>query len=257
MPALERAPHPTAEALATEQERKRQAWIAVAMAFGVTVLAALASHFVPSNYVATVIGLLFLGVTRVFVWQHSDEVVIAHGLGLGGAVIPDSSFRHMLAAFVRACAWAFATALLVFGFYAIGFYVYFFKIRGIAPRADLAMPTIAIVKAAGSDFAGQLLMVALPEEAFYRGYLQSKLERAFGSLGRARGLPMLAIVLTSAIFALGHLATIPNLARLAVFFPSLLFGVLRSRTRGIGAGVVFHALCNVFSTALGHAFGLY
>ena len=58
-------------------------------------------------------------------------------------------------------------------------------------------------------------------------------------------------------FALGHLATVHSPARLAVFFPSLLFGWLRARTRGIGASCLFHAMCNVFSEVLGKGYGLY
>ncbi len=53
------------------------------------------------------------------------------------------------------------------------------------------------------------------------------------------------------------MATLPYAARLAVFFPSLLFGWLRSRTGGIGASTVFHALCNTWSELLGVGYGLY
>ena len=44
--------------------------------------------------------------------------------------------------------------------------------------------------------------------------------------------------MTSALFALGHVATEFHPNRLGVFFPSLLFGWLRARTGGIGAAVV-------------------
>jgi membrane protease YdiL (CAAX protease family) len=46
-------------------------------------------------------------------------------------------------------------------------------------------------------------------------------------------------------------------ARLAVFFPALLFGWLRARTGGIGASVCFHAICNVYSQLLGRGYGAY
>jgi membrane protease YdiL (CAAX protease family) len=62
--------------------------------------------------------------------------------------------------------------------------------------------------------------------------------------------------MTSAIFAVGHLLTEPNPSRLAVFFPSLLFGWMRARTGGIGASVLFHAACNLFVSFLAHGFGL-
>jgi membrane protease YdiL (CAAX protease family) len=62
------------------------------------------------------------------------------------------------------------------------------------------------------------------------------------------------LVLASAVFALGHVATTGHVARLSVFFPSLVFGWLRSRTGGIGASVAFHAACNIFSAFLTDAY---
>jgi membrane protease YdiL (CAAX protease family) len=58
------------------------------------------------------------------------------------------------------------------------------------------------------------------------------------------------------IFAIGHVLTIRHPARLAVFFPALLFGWLRQRTGGVGASVLLHASCNIFSAALGRGYGL-
>ena len=58
------------------------------------------------------------------------------------------------------------------------------------------------------------------------------------------------------VFALGHFATIREPTRLAVFFPSLLFGWLRARTGGVGAGIAFHTACNVFSELLRQGYRL-
>ncbi|HEV8550364.1 MAG TPA: CPBP family glutamic-type intramembrane protease, partial [Polyangiaceae bacterium] len=38
--------------------------------------------------------------------------------------------------------------------------------------------------------------------------------------------------------------------------PALLFGWLRARTRGIGASVALHALCNLFASYLARSYGL-
>jgi membrane protease YdiL (CAAX protease family) len=62
---------------------------------------------------------------------------------------------------------------------------------------------------------------------------------------------------TSAVFALGHFLTEPHPQRLAVFFPSLLFCWLRSRTGGIGAAILLHAMANLFSSTLGRSYGLF
>jgi hypothetical protein len=108
-----------------------------------------------------------------------------------------------------------------------------------------------------NELAAQVVIVALPEEAFYRGYLQSRFEDAWPSRGRLFGAPVgPAILVTSAVFALGHVATIRDPGRLAVFFPSLAFGWLRARTGGVGAPIAFHALCNLFSESLMRGYGL-
>ncbi len=91
----------------------------------------------------------------------------------------------------------------------------------------------------------QLLVVALPEELFYRGYLQQRLKLRFGP-----GVPVAGIragrafLLTQLLFALGHLVE-PYPWRLAVFFPALLFGWLREKTRSLPAGILYHASCNL------------
>lgn len=105
-------------------------------------------------------------------------------------------------------------------------------------------------------FGLQVLMVALPEEWFYRGYLQAQLEASWPApqwriLGASLGWGWL---LGSALFALGHLVLDPRPARLLVFFPSLLFGWMRARTGSVIPGALFHAACNVLATALSYAY---
>ncbi|MBI5525873.1 MAG: CPBP family intramembrane metalloprotease [Deltaproteobacteria bacterium] len=96
-----------------------------------------------------------------------------------------------------------------------------------------------------------LLLVALPEEFFYRGYIQGKLKRVLPgglSLMGARAAP--AIVLTAALFALGHFIVDFRPMRLGVFFPALLFGWMKEKTGTVTAPIVFHALSNVFMATL-------
>lgn len=96
----------------------------------------------------------------------------------------------------------------------------------------------------------ELLVVALPEELFYRGYLQTRLRDAWpegyvlwgGRLGRA-------FFTTALLFALGHLA-IFQFWRLAVFFPALLFGWMRERTGTIVGSTLMHAFCNLLQLVL-------
>lgn len=94
-------------------------------------------------------------------------------------------------------------------------------------------------------FFVELIAIALPEELFYRGVLQEALKGS-GKRIRVFGAEIgWEVPLVSALFALGHLITIPAAFRLAVFFPSLVFGYLRARTKSIGSSVFFHALSNV------------
>ena len=97
----------------------------------------------------------------------------------------------------------------------------------------------------------QLVVVAIPEELFFRGYLMERLERVWPPTRHLFGAPVgLALVASSALFARGHLLVIPNPQRLAVFFPALVFGWMRARTGSIAAGATFHALCNIVSDVL-------
>jgi membrane protease YdiL (CAAX protease family) len=97
----------------------------------------------------------------------------------------------------------------------------------------------------------QLVVVAIPEELFFRGYLMARLERVWPPTRHLLGAPVgLALVVSSALFAVGHVLVIPNPQRLAVFFPALAFGWMRARTGSIAAGAAFHALCNLVADVL-------
>ena len=104
-----------------------------------------------------------------------------------------------------------------------------------------------------------MFFVALPEEFFYRGYLQSRLEQALSA--RAGGRPPAGFlgvtwgnVLCSLAFAVGHVLVpvggVLLISRASVFFPSLVFGWLRRRTGSIVAPVVYHGSCNMMVLVL-------
>ena len=99
-----------------------------------------------------------------------------------------------------------------------------------------------------------LFVVALPEEFFYRGYLQSRLRDAWPKgrlfLGARLGP---AFWLTAVLFALGHLA-IFQVWRLGVFFPALLFGWMRERSNSVVGPALFHAAANLLIKVLDASF---
>ena len=103
----------------------------------------------------------------------------------------------------------------------------------------------------GQHVATEVIVVAIPEELFFRGYLHGELEKRWparrrlwgGGLGRA-------LLVSSALFALAHLAITPDPRRLMVFFPGLLFGWMRSATGSIAAGATCHAGSNLLMKVL-------
>lgn len=86
-----------------------------------------------------------------------------------------------------------------------------------------------------------LLAIAVPEEFFFRGYLQRTLGVGWG-----------AVIAASALFAMAHLLVIcvfsggGHCAQNALtFFPSLVMGYLYLRTGNIWSSVFFHFAANI------------
>lgn len=96
----------------------------------------------------------------------------------------------------------------------------------------------------------QILAVALPEEFFYRGYLQTSFIAHFKKREKlSKYAPVPAIVLTSLLFSLAHLPS-GNITRLLTFFPGCLFGFLRFKSGGLIAPILCHAACNLMMVIL-------
>lgn len=101
----------------------------------------------------------------------------------------------------------------------------------------------------------EVLVVALPEEIFFRGYVQGRLNELWRGRVRILGVELgWAWVAQAALFGLGHFLVDFNPLRLAVAVPALAFGLLREINGSITAAVVFHAACNIFMTVVDHNF---
>ena len=209
------------------------------------------------EYVPVAIGALFLW-TAVHMSQRQPEGVRRYGLALGGLLEPPERapagplgvVRDLGLALLRAApsgarevGVALLLAALIFPPFALGFWWW----HGPSRPFVLALPPEL-----ASYLLTQLLVVALPEEALFRGYLQSRASEAFEPRVRVLGaqLSLPAWLWQAGLFALLHFAVEPYPERLAVFFPALAFGWLRALRGGIGASAVFHALCNLFSDVL-------
>jgi len=104
------------------------------------------------------------------------------------------------------------------------------------------------------ECVGFIFLVALPEEAFYRGYLQTRLDKVFKKKVKILGAEVgWSVVVAAAFFAVGHLVD-PRLDKLGTFFPGLVFGWMRARTGSIAGAVAFHALCDIWAEVLRYGY---
>jgi len=233
----------------------RRAWSSIAgvrpiaVAVLVTIAVAALSYAAPIDYAATVVGAAFIVAVIVLVLRHDIPTIRHFGLSLGGLLEPGPiDLRRLARDAGVALAWTLGLAAVIFPPFVFGFRMYW-HVRGafhFRPPASLL-----------DDVLGQALVIGLPEEAFYRGYLMTALDDAWGTpwtLAKAKlGWGWIA---SSALFAIGHFLTEPDPQRLAVFFPALVFGWMRARTQGIGAAALFHTVCNVFASTLTRGYAL-
>lgn len=102
-----------------------------------------------------------------------------------------------------------------------------------------------------------LFFVAIPEEMFYRGYLQTRLDEVWPPRWRLLGTMVgPGLLVTCVVFAFGHSIVWYQWWHVFIIVPSLAFGWLRARTGGILAGAVFHAWCNVTVAVLDTLYGI-
>ncbi len=241
----------TVDAPTVEPQRGRILAEALWVSADVTVAVAAIAVAIPEGWHTTLVGFVFLATTWLLVWRRDDDRVRSAGLALAGLIIPGRIDPARVARdAARALLWASGLGALVAIPYFVGWRLWW------APRLTFSLSLRPFDLA--NEAMGQLLVIALPEEAFYRGYLQSRLDEVWAPRWRVLGAQVGPGLLgAAAIFAIGHIATVPLPARLAVFFPALLFGWLRARTAGIGASVCLHAICNVYSQILGRGYGVY
>lgn len=88
-----------------------------------------------------------------------------------------------------------------------------------------------------------LIFVSIPEEAFFRGFIQRELYQWFG---KTQASALGSIFLTSIFFTLLHLIWVSNLGFLSlVFVASLIYGAIYQATESIEASILCHFGLNV------------
>lgn len=106
-------------------------------------------------------------------------------------------------------------------------------------------PNVLLVLAEG------VFAVALAEEVFHRGYLMGALEDRWPPRRSLFGVRLgWGAVLSSLLFAVGHLVSMAQVARLATFFPAMVFAWLWRRSGSLWAPALFHAAANLLMDLL-------
>jgi len=205
------------------------------------------------------VGLAFL-LIPIQILQRRDESFERFGIALGGLLGTNATggilafprdlavalWRHKVD-LVRELAFALAVMSVILVPFFFGFRIWW---HTGAFRFHYTDQFLSVALA-------QFVVVALPEEFFYRGYVQTRLGEIFPKRFRLLGSPYgIHVVATSVLFALGHFLVDLRPDRLGVFFPALLFGWIRERRGGIGASIFVHALCNVAADVLVMGYGI-
>ena len=148
----------------------------------------------------------------------------------------------------RALFWFWMISLLIFPVY---FLVSHFAIQILWGGHPVNFPKDIWLAQAPGFFLHQLLLVALPEEMFFRGYLLGELKKIWPTQNRVFGVPFgKAALITSVIFAFSHSLVTFQWWHFSIFFPALVFTWLREKTGRIWACSLFHAASNLASWTL-------
>ncbi|MCS6799590.1 MAG: MrtC family glutamic-type intramembrane protease [Myxococcota bacterium] len=212
-------------------------------------LGAAGRHYGVEEWTGVAMAVLLVA-TAVHMARRDPDGPDRYALDLGGVLIAPEDDRGLIPTIrrgipsaLRETAFALLVALVVFPPFALGYWLWHapqqpFRLRWPDDTLGFAL--------------SQLLVVGVSEEAFFRGYVQTRLTDRWPARARllGAGISVPALVVQSALFALVHLATDAHPQRLATFFPGLLFGWMRARRGGIGAAVVLHGLSNVYSATL-------
>lgn len=139
-----------------------------------------------------------------------------------------------LAFHLRVCA-------VVFGTYSLAHYLYGRFYLGLQFHPTLGSDPWDILE----RVFDQLVIIGLPEEFFFRGYLQTQFNKTFERRHRFLGARWgWGLVLAAVLFGLCHVVH-GDLGRFRTFFFGLFAGWLRERTDSIAVPAAYHGFANL------------
>lgn len=175
--------------------------------------------------ISTVVAILFLYVPVIVLWKRGRRIdFLDRDL---------RSFLRSLLAFVIAMVVIFPPFLLA---------AHYWQLWVFGKHAFKAAAYPNLLNAC----VFQLLLVALPEEFYFRGYFQSAMDIVCKKRVRFLGVNVgWGLLVTAVVFAISHTIVSYQWWHFSIFFPALLFGYLRLLTGSITAPVLFHVASNV------------
>lgn len=189
------------------------------------VLAAFRGIPVLQQNLSSILGYLLIGVPILMLWWRGR---------------PLDFFSWCWRDFLTSLFWAALTSLVIFPLFWLGAHLWMTKMMGSPGFHAAAIPNLS------TTILVQLLVVAFPEEFFFRGYFQSAMNRMFAPRFRILGVTLgWGWLVTAVVFAFAHSILIYQWWHFAIFFPALVFGWLRERTGLVIAPTLFHAACNI------------
>jgi membrane protease YdiL (CAAX protease family) len=119
---------------------------------------------------------------------------------------------------------------------------------GFMHRAIATPTTNELMKAVTKGLIA-IAVAAIPEEFFFRGYIQEHVFAGFDK--KILKIISLKNLFTSLLFGLVHALAFLDITRAATFFPSLLFGLFTEKSRGrIFYSVSYHVVSNILAFIL-------
>lgn len=129
-----------------------------------------------------------------------------------------------------------ATKTLLFAVGFLGVFIVGALMTGVV-QYDFKFPWIAI-----PWLIGNLFFTVIPEECFFRGFLQEEVRRAI----KSRLAPFFSMFLVSIVFAAAHIFFIHNFSYIAIaFLASFAYGLIYHITKSIESSIFCHYLLNV------------
>ena len=160
------------------------------------------------------------------IYLNFDKVSLA--IFLLGISVPllktRDEWKHMILITIP---WIAFSAFILLGFA---------KATGLA-NIDIKVPAVTLYWLIINFF-----FVVIPEEAFYRGFLQNQISKNLPN----RAGPILAILLVSSLFAFIHIIFIPDITFIvAAFIASVLYGTIFYFSGSIESAILTHFTVNV------------